>query len=74
LVEVAGRYSNLCDQGERIQDLLEMVPAGPKRAKVRTPRPDIPHIGRGQFTNYGRSPSGGVLSERDIEKAEQALL
>jgi hypothetical protein len=25
-----GRYSNLCDQGERIQDLLEMTPEGPR--------------------------------------------
>ena len=37
-LEVLGRYSNLRDQGERIRDILEMVPAGPKRAKVRTPR------------------------------------
>jgi DNA-directed RNA polymerase specialized sigma24 family protein len=37
-VEVLVRYSNPCDQGERIQNLLEMVPAGPKQDKVRTPR------------------------------------
>jgi DNA-directed RNA polymerase specialized sigma24 family protein len=37
-VEVLGRYSNLRDQGERIQDLLEMVPSGPRQAKVRTLR------------------------------------
>jgi lambda repressor-like predicted transcriptional regulator len=25
-----GRYSNLCDQGERLQDLLKMIPEGPR--------------------------------------------
>jgi hypothetical protein len=37
-VEVLGRYSNLSDQGEPVQALLEMTRAGPKQAKVRTPR------------------------------------
>jgi hypothetical protein len=37
-VEVLGRYSNLCDQGERICALLEMSPEGPVGAKVRTPK------------------------------------
>lgn len=37
-MEVAGRYSNLCDQGERIQDLLEMTPAGPSEPTIRTPK------------------------------------
>jgi hypothetical protein len=37
-VEVLGRYSNPCEQGERIQAVLEMLPAGPKQAKVRTHR------------------------------------
>jgi hypothetical protein len=38
MVEVLGRYSNLRDQGERIQDLLEMIPESPKQAEVRTRR------------------------------------
>ncbi len=33
-----GRYSNLRDQGERVEAVLEMVPAEPKRAKLRTSR------------------------------------
>ncbi len=37
-MEVLGRYSNLCDQGERVRTLIEMVPEGPKQATVRTPR------------------------------------
>jgi len=37
-MEVLGRYSNPCDQGVRIQAVLEMVPSGPKQAKVRTLR------------------------------------
>jgi len=30
MVELIGHYSNLCNQGERIRDLIEMVPSGPK--------------------------------------------
>jgi hypothetical protein len=37
-VKVAGRYSNLCDQGERIQDLLENVPEGVADVNPRTPK------------------------------------
>jgi site-specific DNA recombinase len=35
-VEVIGRYSNHCEQGERLRDLVEMLPNGPSRAKVQT--------------------------------------
>jgi hypothetical protein len=38
LVEVLGRYSNLCDQGERVRTLLEMTPDGQEQSKVRTPK------------------------------------
>jgi hypothetical protein len=38
LVEVMGRYSNLCDQGERLRELLEMVPKGPSGRISRTNR------------------------------------
>ena len=31
-----GRYSNLCDQGERLRSLLEMVPSGPLEPIPRT--------------------------------------
>jgi DNA-directed RNA polymerase specialized sigma24 family protein len=37
-VEVLGRYSNLCDQGERLSDLLQIAPTGPTKAKTRTIR------------------------------------
>jgi hypothetical protein len=37
-VEVLGRYSNLCDQGERIQNLLGMVPGGSSETGFRTAR------------------------------------
>lgn len=37
-MEVLRRYSNLRDQGERVQVVREMTPAGPKGAKVRTSR------------------------------------
>jgi hypothetical protein len=37
-VEVAGRYSNLCEQGERLRELLEMVPGGSLPAISRTLR------------------------------------
>jgi DNA-directed RNA polymerase specialized sigma24 family protein len=33
-----GRYLNHSDQGECLQNLLEMVPSGAKMAKTRTPR------------------------------------
>jgi hypothetical protein len=33
-VELIGRYSNLCDQGERIRDLVAMAPSGPKLAQA----------------------------------------
>jgi len=33
-----GRYSNLCDQGERIQDLLRIVPEGSPEVNLRTPK------------------------------------
>jgi DNA-binding CsgD family transcriptional regulator len=35
-VEVLGRYSNLCDQGEHLRHLLEIVPEGPGSVNVRT--------------------------------------
>jgi hypothetical protein len=35
-VEVMGRYLNHSDQGERLRDLLEMVPSGSQTAKTRT--------------------------------------
>jgi hypothetical protein len=38
VVEVLGRYSNLCDQGERIQDLLRIVPEGSPEVNLRTPK------------------------------------
>jgi transposase-like protein len=37
-VEVLGRYSNLCDQGERVQTLLQIVPDGASEGNLRTPR------------------------------------
>jgi hypothetical protein len=37
-VEVLGRYSALCDQGERLRDLLEIVPEGPAEVNLRTPK------------------------------------
>jgi transposase-like protein len=37
-VEVLGRYSNLRDQGERIQTLLQIVPEGASEVNLRTPR------------------------------------
>jgi transposase-like protein len=33
-----GRYSNLCEQGERLRSLLEMVPSGPPKPISRTHR------------------------------------
>ena len=33
-----GRYSNLCEQGERFRELLEMVPSGPLKPTSRTIR------------------------------------
>lgn len=38
MVGVAGRYSNLFDQGKRVQNLLEIVPEGVSATKVRTTR------------------------------------
>lgn len=38
LVEVLGRYLNPCDQGERIHDLLQIVPSSSKTVNVRTPK------------------------------------
>jgi hypothetical protein len=38
LVEVLGRYSNLCDQAERIRTLVEIVPSGPLHPETRTPK------------------------------------
>jgi hypothetical protein len=38
LVEVMGRYLNPSDQGERLRELLAIVPSGPKAAVPRTPR------------------------------------
>jgi hypothetical protein len=35
-VEVMGRYSNLCDQGECLRGLLEMVPGGLPGTFLRT--------------------------------------
>jgi len=37
-VEVIGRYSNHCDQGERLRDLVEMVPNGLSKANIQTKR------------------------------------
>jgi transposase-like protein len=37
-VEVLGRYSNLRDQGERVQTLLQIVPEGTPEVNLRTPR------------------------------------
>jgi hypothetical protein len=38
MVEVMGRYLNPCDQGERLHDLLQIVPSGPKTVNSRTPK------------------------------------
>ncbi len=38
LVEVLVRYSNLSDQGERLRDLLEIVPNGSPEVNFRTPK------------------------------------
>jgi len=37
-VDLLGRYSNHCDQGERLRDLVEMVPSGPFEVNPLTPR------------------------------------
>ena len=37
-MEVMGRYSNPCDQGERLRELLEMAPSGPPQPISRTRR------------------------------------
>ena len=37
-MEVLGRYSNLCDRGERIRQLLEFDLSLPSEAKSRTPK------------------------------------
>ena len=42
LVEVLGRYSNLCDQGERIQELLKIVPGERSGVNLRT-RKQVQH-------------------------------
>jgi hypothetical protein len=36
--EVMGRCLNPADQGERIRNILEMVPSGPQTAIPRTPK------------------------------------
>jgi hypothetical protein len=36
MVEVMGRYSNSCEQGERLRELLEMAPSGPPKSISRT--------------------------------------
>jgi hypothetical protein len=36
IVEVLGRYSNLCDQRERLRNLLQIVPEGPPNVNLRT--------------------------------------
>jgi hypothetical protein len=41
-VEVLGRYSNLCDQGERIQELLKIVPGERSGVNLRT-RKQVQH-------------------------------
>jgi hypothetical protein len=38
LVEVMGRYLNPSDQGERLHDLLQIVPSRPKAVNSRTPK------------------------------------
>jgi hypothetical protein len=38
LVEVLGRYSNLCDQGERLRNLLEFVPEEPESVNLPAPK------------------------------------
>jgi len=37
-VDLLGRYSNLSDQGELLQGLVEIVPDGSPRATLQTPR------------------------------------
>ena len=37
-MEVLGRYSNLCDQGKRIEDVLGIVPKRHSEVHFRTPR------------------------------------
>jgi len=39
-----GRWSNLSDQGERLQALVDMVPSGPIEPKVRTPKQKVRHL------------------------------
>jgi hypothetical protein len=39
MVEMLGRYSHLCEQGERLDDLLEMVPEGSPEAFPQPPLP-----------------------------------
>jgi hypothetical protein len=38
MVEVMGRYLNPSDQGERLREVLAIVPSGPKVTVPRTPK------------------------------------
>jgi hypothetical protein len=58
-VEVLGRYSNLCDQGERVQNLLEIVPEGTPEVNLRTPRQVQRRLKPGELTELIASYEAG---------------
>ena len=61
MVEVIGRYSNLSEQGERLQDLLEMVPSGHPAANSQTkPRRQQRRLSQDQVAELIASYGVGV--------------
>jgi hypothetical protein len=59
LVEVLGRYSKLSQQGERISELLKMVPAGPVGGFPRTKRQVQRRLTAGELEEFSTAYRAG---------------
>lgn len=59
-VGVLGRYSHLCQQGERLQALLEIVPQRSSEVIPRTQKRVMPHLDADQITELVAGYASGV--------------
>jgi DNA invertase Pin-like site-specific DNA recombinase len=59
-VEVLGRYLNRSEQGERIREVLQIVPSGPSQAVPRTPKRVFRRLEPAKVVELIRAYSEGV--------------
>jgi hypothetical protein len=67
-VGVLGSYSNLCDQGEHIQHLLELVPETRRKPKPRTTKQVHRRLVQAQIEELVKAYQGGATLNELAER------